>query len=186
MKERVKIKATSKAKKIIHHLPQAGWCPPSVWKIAALEARPPGPFFLYPIFFSTLSTASYGTEHPFGQFRLAVLAVSPLHVLLCQSRKKRKPQHEASTAQKWTKHCLVINTLLVTNPVCNTLQASVKKKAIPSQPNPAQVNSPQTDFFWNRCYSCSVSCTCHVTLCRPFHDSQNTSSMTSMKKMLRN
>lgn len=149
MKERVKIKPTSKAKKIIQHLHQAGWCPPSVWKTAALEARPPGPFFLYPIFCSTLSTASYGTEHPFGQFRLALLAVSPLHFLLWQSRKKRKPQHEARnasfTAQKRTKHCHVINTLLVTNPVCNTLQASVKKKAIPSQPNPAQVNSPQVE-----------------------------------------
>lgn len=135
--------------------------PTQCLKNSCLGSQTPWPLFLYPIFCSTLSTASYGTEHPFGQFRLAVLAVSPPYFLVGQSRKKRKPQHKSSTVQKWTKHCHVINTILITNLVCNTLQASVKKKAIPSQPDPAQVNSPQTICFWTGVTV--VLCHVHVT-----------------------
>ena len=82
-------------------------------------------------------------ENPFGQFRSAVLTVSPPRslctlssLLVGQCNKQRSTCVFLSTSQQQLKHQYIINTILITNSKYSNIWASVKEiNSIPAEIN---------------------------------------------------
>lgn len=79
-----------------------------------------------------LSIMSYGLEHPFGQLRSDVPAISPLNIL-CTPFNSLMGQHKKQkVTQQLLKHQYITNTLFFTTPNDSTIW----RKLMLSQPKP--------------------------------------------------
>lgn len=96
-----------KNKAATHHVPQAEWCPASLQSIGTVEGNLPS---LCPLpLFLLLSTVPYGVDHPFGQFRSAVLAMSPPSFLPTSSLLAEGTEWGRTvTASMLCKHCSAV------------------------------------------------------------------------------